>query len=59
MHPLFFLIGLMMASTFSVLVVMRREGITHLKSGWRTGLIVILGIPLGLFVFISYVGSFA
>jgi uncharacterized membrane protein YfcA len=59
MHPLFALLAIMMASTFSVLVVMRREGIPYLKSGWRTGLIVILGIPVGMFVFVSYVGSFA
>ena len=59
MHPLIVLIALIMASTFSVIFLMRREHIPHLKSGWVTSLIVILGIPVGLFVLIGFLARFS
>lgn len=52
MHPLFVLLGLMAASNFSVIILMKREGIITLKS-WKTVALTHVAIPLLTFLVIS------
>lgn len=52
MEPLFVLMGLMAASNFSVIILMKREGIKHVK-GWKTVALTHLAVPFCTFAVIA------
>ena len=52
MHPLLVLMGLMAASNFSVIILMKREGIKVLKS-WKTVGMTHLVVPIVTFIVIG------
>ena len=53
MHPLFVLLGLIAASNFSVIILMKREGIAALKS-WKTVAFTHFIVPIVTFIVIGF-----